>query len=127
MFHVPKSGRLKEHPLFGSPDGANYGAFELESPVPGWRLYLICSDGLDVDELGGWEHVSVHTARYDGRQMRTPSWDEMAFVKSLCWDDEDVVIQLHPRRSEYKNQHPHVLHLWRPIGVDIPTPPRILV
>jgi len=51
----------------------------------------------------------------------------MAYVKDLCWDDEDVVMQLHPRKSEYVNNHPHVLHLWRPRHEMIPTPPSILV
>jgi hypothetical protein len=51
----------------------------------------------------------------------------MAYVKDLCWDAEDVVMQLHPRKSEYVNNHPHVLHLWRPVDVEIPTPPSIFV
>ena len=51
----------------------------------------------------------------------------MSYVKRLCWDAEDVVVQFHPRESEYVNCHPHVLHLWRPKHVEIPTPPSILV
>jgi len=128
VFHVPESGRDTQHPLLGTDAGAgNNGAFELESPLPGWRLHLICSDGLDAGDLGGWEHVSVHASRYDGRQTRTPSWDEMCFVKSLCWDDDDLIVQFHPRRRDYVNNHPNVLHLWRPLHAEIPTPPTILV
>jgi hypothetical protein len=123
-------------------DGAN-GAFTVDSPEPGWRLALICSDGTDgTPEGSGWEHVSVHAYRtrktgrtiilgYDvGKpeiQARTPTWAEMAFVKALCWDDEDVVMQLHPARASYVNVHPHVLHLWRPRHATIPTPPVGLV
>lgn len=114
MFHVPELFRNLSHPTLGSSFVAgNNGAFELESCEPGWQLLIIASDGL------GWEHVSVQAYR---RQSRTPNWREMSLVKSLFWDDEDVVIQYHPRRSEYVNQHPHVLHLWRPIGVELPTP-----
>lgn len=51
----------------------------------------------------------------------------MAFVKDTFWSDEDVVVQFHPRASEYVNQHPHVLHLWRYTLADIPTPPPHLV
>ena len=122
MFHVPERARDRTHPLLKSTaaDGNN-GAFHLDSPEPGWQLALLCSDG------DGWEHVSVHAYRARGRQMRTPSWREMAFVKDLCWDDEDEVVQFHPPRSEYVNIHPHVLHLWRPIGVAIPRPPSRLV
>ncbi|HEX3577551.1 MAG TPA: hypothetical protein VHY33_03220, partial [Thermoanaerobaculia bacterium] len=60
-------------------------------------------------------------------QMRTPTWREMVSVKNECWDDEDVVMQLHPKKSEYVNCHPYVLHLWRPRHAVIPTPPSILV
>jgi hypothetical protein len=51
----------------------------------------------------------------------------MVFIKGLFWDDDDVVMQLHPKRSEYVNQHPHTLHLWRPMTATIPTPPASLV
>ncbi len=135
MFHVPELARDTTHPMLGttSADGNN-GAFHVESPEPGWTLALICSDGShpDVPESIGWEHVSVHAYRRvvavsSPAQMRTPTWKEMSYVKRLCWDGEDVVMQLHPRESEYVNCHPHVLHLWRPTHADIPTPPSILV
>jgi hypothetical protein len=143
MFHVPELARDTAHPQLKSTaaDGNN-GAFHLESPEPGWRLSLICSDGTEAPDVPEWqwEHVSVHayrTRQVDvvgllGRaesvpKMRTPNWREMAYVKALCWDDEDVVIQFHPRKSEYVNNHPHVLHLWRPRLVEIPTPPPELV
>ena len=120
MFHVPDLSRDRKHPLFATEtaDGNN-GVFHVESVEPGWRLILLCSDGL------GWEHVSVQATR--GEQGRIPSWKEMCQVKDLCWDPDDVVMQLHPKRSEYVNQHPHVLHLWKPIAQDIPSPPWILV
>ena len=124
-FHVPEFARITDHPRLGTTAAnGNNGAFELESSLPGWTLTLICSDGADVVE---WEHVSVHASRYNGKQLRTPTWDEMAFVKNLCWDDADVVMQLHPAKRDYVNTHPHVLHLWRPTRATIPTPPIILV
>ena len=132
-FHVPEAARNTTHPQLGSTaaDGNN-GAFYLESPEPGWRLALICSDGTADPSLPAWEHVSVHAFRDGTREfstvkMRTPTWKEMAYVKDLCWDGEDVVMQLHPRKSEYVNNHPHVLHLWRPVDATIPTPPSIFV
>ena len=51
----------------------------------------------------------------------------MAYVKRICWDAEDVVVQFHPRESEYVNCHPNVLHLWRYKAAEFPTPPAILV
>src|SRR5579864_625321 len=104
-FHVPCVGRVKpeQHPTLGSTDAdGNNGAFGIGSPEPGWMLYLICSDGM------GWEHVSVRAHRESG--SRVPTWKEMAYVKRMCWDAEDVVMQLHPKESEYVNNHPHVLH-----------------
>jgi hypothetical protein len=129
-FHVPEAARITSHPQLASTylDGDN-GAFVIESPEPGWQLWLICSDGRDVcaaPEGADWEHVSVHAARKSGIS-RTPNWREMAYVKEVCWDPEDVVMQLHPRRSQYVNAHPHVLHLWRPRHLTIPEPPAILV
>ena len=121
MFHVQESSRLITHPLLGTTErDGNNGCFQFESPEPGWKLVVVASDGL------GWEHVSVHARRENGQQ-RTPNWNEMCFVKSCFWDDEDVVIQFHPKKSEYRNLHTHTLHMWRPIGVVIPTPPPIAV
>lgn len=51
----------------------------------------------------------------------------MCYIKSLFWDDEEVVIQYHPKKSEYVNLHPYCLHLWKPIGIEIPTPPKEMV
>jgi hypothetical protein len=126
VFHVPERARIVAGSPFATPPHCgNYGAFLLDSVAPGWRLFLICS------EHGGWEHVSVHARRagldQPAAQQRTPTWAEMAHVKDLCWDPEDVVMQLHPRRSAYVNDHPHTLHLWRPVDAAIPEPPSWMV
>jgi|SRR4026207_240436 len=133
-FHVPEAARNTTHPQLRSTSAdGNNGAFFLESPEPGWRLALICSDSTEPDGAGydKWEHVSVHAFRDAAREFnvkrRTPTWREMSYVKDLCWDGEDVVMQLHPRKSEYVNNHPNVLHLWRPVDREIPTPPSIFV
>jgi hypothetical protein len=119
-----------DHPQLGSDASyGNNGAFDLESVEPGWRLALTCSDGRDPDvpEGDGWEHVSIHAYRDSNGQPRTPTWKEMAYIKRLCWDGEDVVVQFHPRESEYVNCHAHTLHLWRNTVTPFPTPPAILV
>ena len=110
-FQVPEHYRLTH--LSDMSDGNN-GAFRVAGPQAR-DLYVIASDGL------GWEHVSVSARK------RCPTWEEMCFIKSLFWDDEDVVMQLHPKRSEYVNQHPFCLHLWKPTEAVIPTPNPILV
>ena len=101
--------------------------FILESVEPGWQLAVLASDSSEPDGEGlpRWEHASVHA--FKGEKQRTPKWLEMCYVKNLFWDSEDVVMQLHPRASQYVNCHPHTLHLWRPIDAVIPEPPAIFV
>ena len=70
---------------------------------------------------GGWEHVSVCPAN------RTPDWTEMCAIKDMFWNDDEVVMQLHPAKSNYVNLMPNCLHLWRPIGQEIPVPPILYV
>jgi hypothetical protein len=116
---TPNEYRIKEG-LLGSDDGyGNNGCFMLPSCVPGRSLCAIASDGMK------WEHVSV-SAIQKGIN-RTPTWGEMCQIKNLFWEDEDCVIQFHPPKSEYINNHPNVLHLWKPEGEEIKTPPSILV
>jgi hypothetical protein len=38
-----------------------------------------------------------------------------------------VVVQYHPAKSEYVNNMPNCLHLWRPVNEAMPTPPSIMV
>lgn len=121
-FHVPETARWADAPSGWESTAAdgNNGIFCLASPEPGWTLRIVASDGEN------WEHVSIHCDRPSG-QMRTPTWKEMAFVKRAFWDGEDVVMQLYPKEADYVNLHPYTLHWWRPIGVEIPTPPSMLV
>ena len=73
-----------------------------------------CGDGTNR------EHVSVSLPN------RTPSWEEMCKIKDLFWGEEETVIQFHPPRSEYVNNHPYCLHLWKKEGENMETPPSIL-
>lgn len=71
----------------------------------------------------GWDHVSVSI---QGRE-RCPKWEEMCFIKSLFWDDTETVVQYHPPKSEYVNNHAYCLHLWKKGGYEYPLPPSIMV
>ncbi len=119
MFHVPEQHRIIRGPLGSDLTWVNNGRFIVPPSSTTRQLLIIASDGM------GWEHVSVH-AEENGRD-RTPVWHEMCVVKELFWDDGAVVMQLHPAKSEYVNNHPHTLHLWRPVDAPIPTPPSIMV
>lgn len=89
------------------------GAFQFK--IKGSPTFVIASNG------AGWEHVSV------SHNNRIPSWEEMCIIKDMFFEDEEVVMQLHPKKSEYINCNVFCLHLWKPIGIDIPTPPSILI
>lgn len=71
----------------------------------------------------GWEHVSVAPLK----AQRCLTWEEMSEIKALFWDDHELAIQYHPPKELYVNNHQHVLHLWRPVGIDVPIPPPQLV
>jgi hypothetical protein len=132
-FHVPHRCRIRDGHLASEDSQGNTGAFLFDSLQSGWKLFTIADDGtntFDPVHLRGWEHVSVQAIRGDHhgvKASRLPTWIEMCFVKERFWDDEDVVMQLHPRRSQYVNQHRNVLHLWRPRQQVIPEPPSQLV
>lgn len=113
-FHVPEKFRIVTGRMWSTAASGNNGCFLIALPR-GQTLNVIASDG------ACWEHVSV--SRHD----RCPSWDEMCQIKALFWDDEDCVVEYHPPRSEYINNHPFCLHLWRPVDQDIPRPSSILV
>ncbi len=67
---------------------------------------------------GGWEHVSV------SHSHRCPTWEEMCRVKDMFWNEDECVVQYHPPKSEYVNNHPYCLHLWRKCGEDFELPPK---
>ena len=85
------------------------------------RLGCVASDGL------GWEHVSVTDQTSPRSHLICPSWEMMCRVKRAFWDDEETVIEYHVPMSEWINTHPGCLHLWKPIGVELPRPPGLLV
>lgn len=115
-FHVPEKYRVRFGPLRSDASYGNNGQFFLPAPKFKTPLMVQASDGIS------WEHVSVSTS------WRAPSWSEMCAVKALFWDAEDCVVQYHPPpASEYINNHPYCLHLWRPIDGEILMPPSILV
>lgn len=115
-FHVPNKYRIRTGRIGSDDSIGNAGAFEIKLKH-GQTVFVIASDG------AGWEHVSV------SRRDRCPTWDEMCQVKAMFWDEDDCVVQFHPPRSEYVNNHPNCLHLWRPAdgNLQIPMPHSLLV
>lgn len=103
--------RMDERGFFGNVGDETCGAFKVL--VFGRSFFCIASCG------GGWEHVSVSPKN----QKRCPTWEEMCAIKDLFFDPEETVVQYHPAHSRYVNNHPYCLHLWRPVGAELPEPP----
>lgn len=119
VFHdIAEKGRVNGRDGRVSSHGDTYGEFVLVHPS-GSVLFVIAADGLDTR----FDHVSVSVRK----ENRCPTWEEMCWVKGLFWEPEECVIQYHPPKSEYVNHHPFVLHMWKPLDVDIPRPPTICV
>ncbi len=116
-FKVPNQYRITRGQMASTADDGNNGAFFVRGPnrKETCPLMVIATDGM------GWEHVSVSLPG------RCPTWAEMCFIKGLFWDDDDCVMQLHPPKSDWVNNHSYCLHLWRPVDQDIPRPMSELV
>lgn len=112
-FQVPEKFRITTGLLGSDSSYGNNGAFWVKTKKHVFTV--IASDQM------GWEHVSVSLP------ARCPTWEEMCFIKSLFWSEDDCVIQYHPPKSDYVNNHPYCLHLWRPIEQSLPTPPSFMV
>lgn len=120
---IVEAGRLRAG-AFGSVPGERQEAFELRHPRSGNVFIVIASNGSDWQACGlpgtPWEHVSVHLRGKD----RCPSWAEMCWIKDLFWRPDECVMQLHVPAADHQNCHETTLPLWRPVGAEIPRPPR---
>ena len=106
----------------GAPLGHGLmGAFVIESPIDRERFLRIVSSGPATKLFHkGWEHISVSVVD------RCPTWDEMSFVRDMFWRDDELVLQFHPPRAVYVNQHAFCLHLWKS-SQRVKLPPRDFV
>ena len=111
MLDLPGMTRLA---LLGDKGNETNGCMEIRAAGGRATLRVIFSDGF------GWDHVSVTASR-------TPTWDEMCYVKGMFFYEDECVVQYHPPVAVYVNCHPRCLHLWRPQAFDIQLPPTILI
>lgn len=115
MFHVPENFRVRKGLSASDQSYGNNGCFVFTAKNRKGVLRTVASDQM------GWEHVSVSLGD------RCPTWEEMCQVKATFWDEDDCVIQYHPPKSDYVNNHPYCLHLWRSTMIELPRPPSIMV
>jgi hypothetical protein len=58
---------------------------------------------------------------------RCPTWEELEHVKRLFFEPHECAMQLHVPPADHVNNHEFCLHIWRPLDVDIPRPPSVMV
>ena len=92
-----------------------FGRMYLDRKKPSKSAVVVWSNG------GGWDHVSVSWSN------RCPTWDEMCEVKKAFFYPEEVCVEYHPAESEYVNNFPYCLHLWRYQQPGMPMPPAWMV
>lgn len=90
-------------------------------PLPsGAKAFVVSSEGMNQYP---WEHVSVSILKQD----RCSTWEEMCYIKSLFWNEDEAVVQIHPAKKDYVDNHKYCLHLWRPKNQELFLPPSILM
>lgn len=113
------AARISRGSYASDPSYGFNGLFEFRLPDEPRPIRCLASDGM------GWQHVSVS---HGASATKCPSWPTMCAIKALFWEDEDVVVQFHPAKSQYVNFHLACLHLWRCTdGREQPIPPSLLV
>lgn len=129
MFHIPEEFRITKESslkdvfdfthLISDKTLTESGAFRVPKLGSKTGKYYLCiaSNG------EGWEHVSVTIPS----EKRSPTWEEMTYIKSIFWEAEDVVVQFHPAKADYINNHKYCLHLWKRAGGQFETPKSYLV
>lgn len=121
MFKVPENYRVTQNSPFATKkEDGNNGVFKIPFNK-NLVAIAIASDGRD------WDHVSVRIVNAKTNEQRTPTWNQMCKIKSMFWTDDECVLQYHPAKEDYVNCHPNVLHLWKPQGLDIPKPLKMMV
>lgn len=103
--------------IFGSNGGPREGAFYLPAGTSfdGYRAH--CNLGVIASAGDGWDHVSV------SGKNRTPNWGEMMLIHRIFFEPDEITLQYCVPKSDHVNNHPNVLHLWRPWETPIVLPP----
>jgi len=101
---------------WASKEGDSFGLFFVSIPAKNITLKVLSSPFEDE-----WQHVSISLPN------RCPTWNEMCLVKDLFYGEDATVVQFHPPKSDYVNNHNFCLHLWANTQKEIPRPPSYLV
>lgn len=119
----------------------NVNAFEVSK-----QFGAMCADALRLakkmsDDAGisatpaqyTWQERRKRESHDDGLVVFDATVDDMQVFNTMCaikdmfFGEDERVMQFHPPKSEYINNYPYCLHLWRPVDTEIPHPPMICV
>lgn len=80
-----------------------------------------------VSQVFGWEHFSAVAIAKDkfGLYLRIPNPDEMDMLREKFFNEDEMTIEVHPKKDDYVNINPYALHLWRRYDTELPTPPQV--
>lgn len=110
--------RFREvHPLFGKSPNNSLQCFFFVMRSAGVLRIISSGPATATEGLHAWEHVSVSLVN------RCPTWEEMCQVKQMFWRDDEAVVQFHPPKLNYVNDHAFTLHLWKKAGANVELPP----
>jgi len=85
------------------------GMFDI---VVNGKIYFVIAS---VDE--GWQHVSV-----SGLNNIMPTWDVVETIKNKFFEDDEFVVEYHPKKEDYINNKENCLHIWSPLDKEMPYP-----
>lgn len=96
---------LNLFPAKSSKSSTRLGIFEF--PLENGESTLLCSAVI----RDYWEHVFLDLRKSD----RCPTYEEMCRLKQYFFNENEIALQIHPKKSEYVNACQHRLHLWRKV------------
>jgi len=80
-----------------------------------------------VMDFYGWAGDGTFGVFSVPKEKKPPTWAEIEQIKRLFFAPHEVCMQLHVAVSDHISVHPNCLHIWRPIDVAIPLPPKRMV
>lgn len=71
----------------------------------------LCTLVVGFKEMG-YEHISVSPTK----KSKMPTWNDMAYLKDIFFEDEEEAYQIIPKKSQYVNIKENCLHIWKPMN-----------
>ncbi len=126
MFKAQEKYRVRKGKLASDASFGNNGVFFIPAgteAVPDENKVLVHSPYFILCVLSDqrdWEHIAV--AIHTIGPPRAPVKEEVEAVRNMFWGKDDTVVQF-TTSSNFKDDNPHTVHLWRNPLMDIPVPP----